>query len=140
MQKKKGYFVSSVVFIALLISVLGASFVFARGPASGTIKTNAAPSAQSAVASMDVMQTLNMQSVPAGPGASIGQPAKQMPLLTGNPALYAQHKAAAVDNANAPFVAGTPTNATAQVANVRTTSANATPVISAQFQGMADSN
>src|ERR1700737_3164426 len=113
MQKKKGYIVSSITLVTLLMGVLGASFVFARGPASssGTATTNSTPSAQPAVASLDGIQTLNMQSVPADSNASFNhssnQPARRLPLLTGNPALYAQHKAAAADNTNAPFAAGT---------------------------------
>ncbi len=106
MQKKNGYFVSFRSPCHIVIGVLGGSFVFARGPRSSVASTNSISSAQRVVASMTGMQTVNMQSVPAGTATSLysaSGPAKRMPLLTGNPALYAQHKAAAVHNIHAPF-------------------------------------
>jgi len=140
MQKKKGYFVSSVVLVTLLMGVLGASFVFARGSISSVASANSASSAQPAIAPMLGMQTVNMQSVPAANTASLtsslNHPAKMMPLLTGNPTLYAQHKAAATHNTNAPFANSAISNAAPKAASATTAS---TPTTTTQFQGMADS-
>jgi hypothetical protein len=92
-------------FVALVLAVVGmvgANFAFAQGskPAS-----HPATSAQRAVSHVVAMHTVNMQQVPAETASQAASAvhAKQMPWLTGmSPAAYAQLKAAAAHNKNAP--------------------------------------
>src|SRR5579884_4071660 len=149
-MQKKGYIVSSIALITLLIGAMSVSLVFARGSRSAAVNTNSSFSAQRVVASMLSMQSVDMQSVPAATTTSLyaaNSPAKRMPLLTGNPMLYAQHKAAAVHNVNAPFSTNVISNATSSAVRVSTAASNGTPASTAtapatanQFQGMADSS
>jgi hypothetical protein len=91
-------------FVALVLTVIGmvgANFAFAQGSKSAS---HAAPSAQRAVSHVVAMHTVNMQQVPAETASQAAAHAKQMPWLTGmSPAAYAQLKAAAAHNKNAPI-------------------------------------
>jgi hypothetical protein len=112
----------------ILVSIFGASFVFAKGQHLSSAQTQSATSAKPATAPMVSMHTVNMISVPAVPTGSATFSARTMPFLTGvSPAVYAQRKAAALHNTNAPL-------------NLHPAQDSPyTPLTLAKFKGMADS-
>ena len=125
-----------IALAALLISVSGASFVFAKGQTPGAsrgpIYRALGILAQPAVARLVSMHTVDMASVPAETANSLRQPPRVMPLLTGtSPAVYAERKVAAVHNPNAPVD-------TLPFPNSDSTSP-LTPGLTSKFKGMADS-
>jgi hypothetical protein len=112
----------------VLVSIFGASFVFAKGQSLSIAHTQLATSAKPATAPMVSMHTVDMKSVPADSASSAKLSARTMPFLTGvSPAVYAQRKAAALHNNNAPI-------------NVHPAQDSPyTPLTLAKFKGMADS-
>ena len=127
-KQYKGYIFTFLALAIVLVGIFSASFAFAKGQS----RSGAAPSAQPATAPMVSMHTVDMSSVPAETAQSASQPPRLMPFLTGiSPAVYAQRKAAAAHNKNAPVDAHpNPDTATGGIS---------TPGTTAKFQGMADS-
>jgi hypothetical protein len=112
----------------ILVSIFGASFAFAKGQSLSIAHTQFATSAKPATAPMASMHTVDMRNVPADSDSSAKLPARTMPLLTGvSPEVYAQRKAAALHNKNAPVDAH-PYQDTPY-----------TPATIVKFKGMADS-
>jgi hypothetical protein len=112
----------------VLVSIFGASFVFAKGQSQSIAHTQFATSAKPATAPMVSMHTVDMRGVPAESASSAKLPARTMPWLTGvSPAVYAQRKAAALHNKNA-LIDAHPYQDTPY-----------TPTTLAKFKGMADS-
>ena len=106
--------------------MFGASFVFAKGQSIAHV--NLATSARRVTSRMVSMHTVNMQNVPAETvGASTNHP-RMLPLLTGvSPTVYAQRKADARHNKNAPV-------------DTQAISSVNTPSTLVKFNGMADSS
>jgi len=120
---RKNYPVYIVVLLALLVGAFSASFAFAKGQS----QANLSPSAKSATSHVVAMHTVNMQKVPAASSKSLSQKSTLLPFLTGvSPTVYAQRKAAATHNKNAP-------------AGANPYAGSSTPTTTAKFQGMADS-
>jgi hypothetical protein len=113
---------------AVLVSIFGASFAFAKGQSQADAHARLATSSQRAIAPMVSKHTVDMRGVPAESVSSAKLPVRTMPRLTGvSSAVYAQRKAAALHNKNAPVNA-----------NPAQTTPN-TPTTLAKFKGMADS-
>src|SRR5581483_8924248 len=120
---------SSLASLLLLVSMFGASFVFAKAQSATGAHANAAPSAKPATIHTVSHHTVNMQQVPVATARSLRGPVRTMPFLTGvSPAVYAQRKAAAAHTTHAPV--NTQTQATSGVN---------TPNPLVKFNGMADS-
>jgi hypothetical protein len=113
---------------AVLVSIFGASFAFAKGQSHADTHAQFATSSQRATAPMVSMHTVDMRGVPAESASSAKLPVRTMPRLTGvSPAVYAQRKAAALHNKNAPV------NSHLAQGTLNT------PTTLANFKGMADS-
>src|SRR6266567_193281 len=113
---------------AVLVSISGVSFAFAKGQSHSVARTQFATSSKHATAPMVSMHRVDMSGVPAESASQAKLPTRAMPLLTGvSPAVYAQRKADALHNKNAP-VAAHPDQATPD-----------TPKTLVKFKGMADS-
>lgn len=118
---------SSLALVLVLVSMLGASFVFAKVQSATGAHANAAPSAKPATIHTVSHHTVNMQQVPVATARSLRGPVRTMPFLTGvSPAVYAQRKAAAAHTTHAPV-------------NTQATSGVNTPNPIVKFNGMADS-
>ncbi len=127
-NKYQVHIVTALVLAALLVGAFSASFTFAKG----ATQASSTPSAKRANSQVVAMHTVNMQQVPAATSKSLSHSAAQMPFLTGvSPAVYAQRKAAAAHNQNAPV------NTSSYVGD--STAGGYTPSTTAKFQGMADS-
>lgn len=114
----------SLALVLALVGMFGVSLVSAKGSSVNSQAT----SAKRAVAHAVVKQTVNMQLVPAETAAQAASAAhtRPLPLLTGvSAAVYAQRKAAAVHNSQAPV----DTSATGDVN---------TPTTTAKFAGQGD--
>src|SRR6266702_6543740 len=113
----------------VLVSIFGASFAFAKGQNHSIAHAQFATSAKPAIAPMVSMHTADMRGVPAETASSVKLSARTMPFLTGvSTAVYAQRKAAALHNKNAPL-------------NVHPAQDSPyTPTTLAKFKGMADSS
>ena len=129
MQKRIGGFLLTILLlVAVLVSLSGAGLAFARGQSHTVPSTPPAPSARPATAPMVSMHTVNMSSIPQETDSPASFPVRTMPFLTGfSPAVYAQRKADALHNKNAPIDAH-PDQDTPF-----------TPGTLAKFNGMADS-
>jgi hypothetical protein len=112
----------------ILVSIFGASFVFAKGQTLSNAQKPLATSAKPATAPMVSMHTVDMKSVPAVSTSSAKLSASTMPFLTSvSSAVYAQRKATALHNTNAPL-------------NLHPAQDSPyTPLTLAKFKGMADS-
>src|SRR5437764_13550070 len=135
----KGYFVVFVVLVVLLLGgTVGTGFVFARGSAkalTSTTASNLPVSAKPISERMVAMHTLDETKVPRAPGRPGSTHPKVIPFRTGvSPAVFAQRKAAAAHNHNAPTA-----NASFVPTNGRTASPN-TPTASTSFPGLSASN
>src|SRR5579863_2573913 len=125
-RQLKGSFVLSGALLVLLVGMFGTAFVFAKEQNQSAAHGNRATSARSVVASMETMHTINMQNVPAESEGTAAKRPALMPFLTGvSPAVYAQRKAAAAYNKNAPL----DTSATGVID---------TPTTTAKFAGQGD--
>ena len=113
----------------VLVSIFGASFAFAKGQSHSIVHNQLATSAKPAIAPVVNMHTVDMRGVPAETASSAKLSERTMPFLTGvSPAVYAQRKAAALHNKNAPI-------------NVHPAQDTPfTPTTLAKFKGMADSS
>jgi hypothetical protein len=113
---------------AVLVSISGVSFAFAKGQSHSNAQTQFTTSSKPAIAPMVSMHRVDMSGVPAETASQAKLPTRRMPLLTGvSPAVYAQRKADALHNKNAPVDAH-PNQVTPN-----------TPTTLAKFKGMADS-
>ncbi|HEX9132319.1 MAG TPA: hypothetical protein VF844_08495 [Ktedonobacteraceae bacterium] len=112
----------------ILVSIFGASFVFAKGQNLSTAHKQSATSAKPATAPMLSIHTVDMKNVPAESASSAKLSAGTAPFLTGvSSAVYAQRKAAALHNQNAPL-------------NLHPAQDSPyTPLTLVKFRGMADS-
>ena len=114
----------------VLMGTFGVSFVFAKGQAPGA--QGGSLSAQPAKAPLVSMHTVDMGRVPVATGNPLQQPPMMMPLLTGtSPAVYAQRKAAALYNKNAPVDAHPFPGSDGTLPT--------TPAMTSKFKGVADS-
>lgn len=126
MQKRSVKFlVPSLALVLALVGMLGATFVFAKGDHASSSPA-LAPSAKSAIARTATPHTVNMQSVPAESKSAAAVHVQQLPFLTGvSSTVYAQRKAAAAHNTNAPLD-------TAAIGAIDT------PTTTAKFAGQGD--
>jgi hypothetical protein len=132
LKRYKSYAISFIALLIVLASMLGANFVFAKGQHSSAANTDITSSAKPATARMMSMHTVNMRNVPKAIAKSSHGHPRIIPLRTGvSPAIYAQHKAAAAHNRNAPVA--TQLDSATPGARVNT------PTVIKSFQGMADS-
>ena len=101
----KGSIFTLLALAITLVGMVGASFVFAKGQSHNIAHTGPATSAQPATAHVVIMHAVDMSAVPAAAdGSPLSQAPRTMPLLTGvSQSVYAQRKAAAAHNKNAPF-------------------------------------
>ncbi|HEV2580300.1 MAG TPA: hypothetical protein VGT44_05560 [Ktedonobacteraceae bacterium] len=131
MQRNGKWFVFLMLTLAILLaSTFAASFVFARGTGSPA-SAGADASAQAATAPLVGMHTITMSNIPAATRSSSGSRAEGDSMYRGvDPAVYAQRKAAAAHNPNAPLNAH-PVQAV-RAANL--------PAVINQFNGLADSS
>lgn len=131
-RRIRGYLVTSCALMALLLAFGGAGIASAHPtPSGGAQSLSLRPSAQPAVARLVNHHVVNMRQVPAASATALHAPVRQLPLLTGvSPVVYAQRKAAALHNPNAPADDGT--------ADSTSASAPATPTTSAKFAGQGD--
>lgn len=135
LQKYNRYIFSLVVLVALVTGMCGASFVFAQGQSHNVAKVGSGASAVPAIAPLVSMHTVDMQNVPAASPGSLNPPPRTMRWPLGiNPAVYAQLKAAAAHNTNAPLDPH-PYPATA----TDSPSPN-TPLLTGKFAGMANAS
>lgn len=127
MQKRFLTFLLPFVALGLaVVGMFGANFAFAQGSKTAS---PAAPSARRAVSQVVAMHTVNMRQVPAQTASQAAAAAhtKQLPKLTGvSPAVYAQRKAAAAHNPNAPL-------------DISAIGSIDTPSTTAKFAGQGDS-
>ena len=125
-RQLKGSFVLSGALLVLLVGMFGTAFVFAREQSQSAAHSNRAASASRVVVPMLTMHTVNMQNVPAAStGSAVTHPVL-MPFLTGvSRAVYAQRKAVAAHNKNAPL----DTSATGTIE---------TPTTTSKFAGQGD--
>lgn len=133
MQKlHKGYLVLLFALLVLLASVLVPTFVFAKNHAGAVVGTKNTTSATPATAPMVARHTVNMATIPAAGTKPLSQgPGIEPWIDVVSPAEYAQLKAAAANNPNAPVAPFVYNNI-----SVRTY----TPGLTTSFQGMANSS
>lgn len=125
-----GYILSFLALAALFAGMAGANFASANVNRASQVQVSG--HGKAATAHMTSLQVVNMQNVPAETTQAASKRPTALPFLTGvSPATYAQRKAAAAHNPNAP-AGNHPFAAPAQNA------AN-TPKASTSFKGMADS-
>ncbi len=130
MQKNDKWLIFLLLTLTtLLASTFAAGFVFARG-AGSPANSSAEASAQAAIAPLVSMHTVNMSDVPAATTLlSHNRTGSDSTYRGVDPVIYAQRKAAAAHNPNAPFNAH----------SVQATSPASLPAVINQFQGLADS-
>jgi hypothetical protein len=131
-EKYRGYLVSLAALLIVLAGMFGASFVFTKGQSQSKAHAQLATSARPVASHMVTMHTVNMQNVLAEAAGSASNHQRILPLLTGvSPMVYAQRKAAAAQNKNAPIDSYAISTAVSAVY---------TPTTTVKFKGMADSS
>jgi hypothetical protein len=138
MQKThKGYLVSLFALLVLLVSALVPTFVYVKNHAGAVAATNATTSATPATARMVAKHTVNMATIPA----ARSKPLKQSPgadpwINVVSPAAYAQLKAVAANNRNAPVTSFVQRSTALSPLAL----SPSTPGLTTGFQGMAKSS
>ena len=131
-EQYRGYLVSFAALLIVLAGMFGASFVFTKGQSQSKAHAQLATSARPVASHMVTMHTVNMQNVLAEAAGSASNHQRILPLLTGvSPMVYAQRKAAAAQNKNAPIDSYAISTAVSTVY---------TPTTTVKFKGMADSS
>src|SRR5260370_22063178 len=133
-EQYRGYLVSFAALLIVLAGMFGASFVFTKGQSQSKAHAQLATSARPVASHMVTMHMVNMQNVLAEAAAagSASNHQRTLPLLTGvSPMVYAQRKAAAAQNKNAPIDSYAISTAVSTVY---------TPTTTVKFKGMADSS
>ncbi len=127
----KSYLISIATLAVLLIGAFGGSFVFAHKSQQSVPRTNLVGSGKLVTAAMVAMHVVNMASAPAETPNSSSHRPTMLPLRTGvSAAVYAQRKAAALHNKQAPV---------SQHIYLKPVTGAYTPSTKTGFQGMADS-
>jgi len=133
-EQYRGYLVSFAALLIVLGGMFAASFVFTKGQSQSKAHAQLATSARPVASHMVTMHTVNMQNVLAEAAAAglASNHQRILPLLTGvSPTVYAQRKAAAAQNKNAPIDSYAISTAVSTVYTATTT---------VKFKGMADSS
>lgn len=131
-EQYRGYLLSFAALLIVLAGMFGASFVFTKGPSQSKAHAQFATSARPIASHMVAMHTVNMQNVLAEAPGSANNRQRVLPLLTGvSPTMYAQRKAAAAQNKNAPIDTFAISTAISAVY---------TPTTTVKFKGMSDSS
>ncbi len=130
-KQYRRYLFSFLALAVLLAGAFGATIVFTNGHHQSRASGKPVGSGKPVAAPMVAMHVVDMSSVPGETPKSSSQRPTALPLHTGvSAAVYAQRKAAAAHNKNAPVGHHAYPNPTAGAY---------TPVASTHFQGMADS-
>jgi hypothetical protein len=124
----KGYFVLLLTFVILLSGAFLSGSGFAKGHISSMAPSSRTTSLHTHSTPANSIQVVDMRKIPAATASSSAYDSGLIPLLTRvSPAVYAQEKAAAAHDKNAP-------RATHLFASTATT-----PITTAKFKGMANS-
>src|SRR5437588_3349431 len=133
-RNRKGYIFSFLVLAALLGSLFSAVSVFAKMQTSSATGGSNDASAEPAVAPLVSMHTVDTRNVPADTAHSSNHVNRIVPWTMGvSPAVYAQRKAAAAHNNNAPV------NTHPFPASATGSASPSTPPLISKFRGMSDS-
>ena len=132
-RQYKGSIFTLLALAITLVGMLGVTFVFAKGQSHNIVHTGLATSAQPATANVVIRHTVDMSTVPATVASSpLSQSPRTMPWLTGvSQSVYAQRKAAAAHNKNAPVDAHPYADTSVD--------GPFTPTTLVKFKGLADS-